>query len=309
MDLNLLIALDALLEENSVLAAAERLHLSPPAVSRTLARIREATGDDILVRSGRTMTPTPYAIAIREEVRELKRMAEALLKPPRKLELNSLERVFTVRCHDVLIDILATALIRIIAEQAPRVGIRFLAEASGDDADLARGHVDLEIGSSEPARPEIEFETLGVDSLVVAMRTKHPLADAPLTAERFAAAEHLAVSRRGRARGPIDDALSAIGLQRHVSATLPTSAAALTVVARTDAIVVVPRTLCAPMCEAFQLLTHSVPLTLPLSPIIMSWHRRHNSDPAHSWIRMQVSNALIGKLKHGPISAIGGDRV
>jgi len=299
MDLNLLIALDALLEENSVLAAAQRLHLSPPAVSRTLGRIREATGDDILVRSGRTMTPTPYALAIREEVRALKRKAEALLKPPRTLELDSLERVFTVRCHDALIDVLAIALIRIVAQQAPKVGIRFLGEASGDDADLARGHVDLEIGSSQPARAEIEFEALGVDSLVAAMRTQHPLADRPLTAKRFAAAEHLAVSRRGRAWGPIDDALTAIGLQRRVSATLPTSAAALTVVARTDAIVVVPRTLCAPMCAVLQLLTRPVPLTLPVSPINMSWHRRHNSDPAHSWIRMQVSNALTGELGQG----------
>ena len=89
VDLNLLIALDALLEENSVAAAADRLHLSPPAMSRTLSRIRRATGDDILVRTGRAMSPTPRALELRDETRELVRRARAVLTPPRTLDLES----------------------------------------------------------------------------------------------------------------------------------------------------------------------------------------------------------------------------
>ena len=110
VDLNLLIALDALLEENSVAAAADRLHLSPPAMSRTLSRIRRATGDDILVRSGRTMTPTPRALELREETRELVRRAAAVLTPPRTLDLDALDRVFTIRSHDALACALAPPL-------------------------------------------------------------------------------------------------------------------------------------------------------------------------------------------------------
>src|ERR1700742_5245731 len=96
VDLNLLIALDALLEENSVAAAADRLHLSPPAMSRTLSRIRRATGDDILVRTGRTMSPTPRALELREETRELVRRATAVLTPVQDPNLDTLERALHI---------------------------------------------------------------------------------------------------------------------------------------------------------------------------------------------------------------------
>src|SRR3954465_11323365 len=103
VDLNLLTALDALLEEGSVAGAAARLRLSAPAMSRTLGRIRRATGDQILVRTGRTMTPTPYAIAIREQVHELLQQVQGVLAPSRELDLTTLERTFTLRWHDSLV--------------------------------------------------------------------------------------------------------------------------------------------------------------------------------------------------------------
>lgn len=111
MDLNLLTALDALLKENSVQAAADRLHLSPPAMSRTLARIRKATGDEILVRTGRTMTPTPRALAIRDEVRAMVDRAGELLTPARTLDLPHLPRTFTIQGHDVLLGELSPCLL------------------------------------------------------------------------------------------------------------------------------------------------------------------------------------------------------
>ena len=132
VDLNLLTALDALLEENSVAAAADRLHLSPPAMSRTLSRIRRATGDDILVRAGRTMIPTPRALELREETRELVRRATVVLTPPRTLDLATLDRVFTIRSHDALAAGLAPPLTSATGAAAPGVQIRLLAEPSAD---------------------------------------------------------------------------------------------------------------------------------------------------------------------------------
>jgi DNA-binding transcriptional LysR family regulator len=111
VDLNLLTALDALLEENSVQAAADRLHLSSPAMSRALTRIRKATGDEILVRTGRTMSPTPRALAIRDEVRATVRRAEDLLSPIRTLDLPSLRRTFTIQGHDALLGELSRRLL------------------------------------------------------------------------------------------------------------------------------------------------------------------------------------------------------
>ena len=132
LDLNLLTVLDALLEEGSVLGAADRLRLSSPAVSRSLGRIRRLTGDDILVRTGRSMTPTPYALAVREQVGELVRQARDVLAPSRELDLAALGRTFTLQCHDALATSLAPPLLSAIAESAPGVRLRFLAESAFD---------------------------------------------------------------------------------------------------------------------------------------------------------------------------------
>ena len=292
VDLNLLLALDALLEENSVAAAAQRLHLSSPAVSRTLSRIRDATGDDILVRNGRTMAPTPYATAIRDEVRAVVQQARALLRPERALDLASLERVFSIRGHDLLLTAVAPELTASAVRKAPNVQIRFLPEGSGESLELARGQVDLELGADHPGSPAILAEKLGTDRLVVALRAGHPLAKGTLTTKRFASATHVTVSRRGRLRGRIDDSLASAGFQRRVVASFATSIAALELVARTDHVAVVPETFCRPLCAALGLVSRPTPFDLPPSDVIVAWHRRYDGDAAHVWLRAEVRDAL-----------------
>ena len=299
VDLNLLVALDALLEENSVAAAAERLHLSPPAMSRTLARIRKATGDDILVRTGRTMTPTPHASALREEARELVLRATAVLTPTRSLDLARLERAFTLRGHDALVTSLAPRLLAATTRAAPKVSIRFLAEPSADVADLARGQTDLEVGAAAPQRPEIAATTVGSDRMVAVMRPDHPLAEGELSPRRFAEAEHVTVSRRGRLSGPIDDALAALGFQRRVCAALPTTGAALDLVARAGVVTVVAEQVCRPAWTGLGLRARTLPFDLPTVPLIVAWHHRFDTDPAHRWLRTEVLAALRDVLEGG----------
>jgi DNA-binding transcriptional LysR family regulator len=297
VDFNLLIALDALLEENSVAAAADRLNLSPPAMSRTLARIRRATGDDILVRTGRTMTPTPRALELREETRELVRRGTAVLTPPRTLDLDILDRAFTIRSHDALASALALPLTAAIAQAAPHVKLRFLAEPAADVSDLARGRTDLEVGATEPSRPEIAADTIGTDQMVAVFRNGHPLSDGELTPERFAAACHVSVSRRGRLRGAIDDALAERGLRRPVIAALPTAAAALDLAARSDLVTAVTERVCRPAWTRLGLRTSPLPFYVPPVPVILSWHHRNDSDPAHAWLRDQIRTALLAILE------------
>jgi len=292
VDLNLLMALDALLEENSVAAAADRMRLSAPAMSRTLARIRRATGDDILVRTGRTMTPTPRALALREETRDLVNRARAVLTPVQTLHLDSLDRTFTLRCHDALGTLLAPALTTTIARDAPNVRIRFLAEPAGDVTDLARGHTDLEVGATRPARPEIAAEVLGSDRVVAVFRAGHPFAEGELTLARFAAAGHVTVSRRGRLHGVLDEVLAAHGLRRRVLAALPTTTAALELVAQTDLVTVAAEQVCRPSLTRFGLGARPVPAELPPVPLILAWHHRYDTDPAHAWLRDQVRTIL-----------------
>ncbi|WP_216893655.1 LysR family transcriptional regulator [Nocardia alni] len=291
MDLNLLTALDALLEENSVQAAAERLHLSAPAMSRTLSRIRRSTGDDILVRTGRTMVPTPRALAIRDEVRELVRRVGDVLSPANTLDLGTLRRTFTIQCHDALVGRLYVALSATAVVDAPGLSLRFLSESAVDTPDLSRGRVDLDVGSAAPSSPQISHEVVGHDELVAVFRESHSLAR-EFTPERFAAADHVIVSRRGRLRDGVDAALAERGLRRRVVAALPSSAIALRAAAQGDVVTVVARDACAPACDELGLRTQPLGLDLPAVPVVLSWHSRYDTDPAHIWLRTHCRDAL-----------------
>jgi DNA-binding transcriptional LysR family regulator len=293
LDLNLLIGLDALLETGSVGAAAERLHLSQPAMSRTLSRIRNATGDLILVRSGRSMLPTPYAIAVQAEVHALVQQARAVLSPRRDLDLATLERTFTLRCHDAVTAALAPELIADVRELAPGVRLRFLAESSVDFSDLHLGHSDFEIGSASPATADFSCEDLGDDVLVIALRADNPLGRGVLSPARYAAAEHITISRRGRLSDPVDTALESLGLVRHVVASAPTSAAGLRIVSTSDTVVAVPASMCAREILARGLITRPLPVDVPPVRIMLSWHRRYDTDVAHGWMCQLIKDALL----------------
>ncbi len=292
LDLNLLPALDALLEEGSVAGAADRLHLSAPAMSRTLSRIRRATGDQIMVRTGRTMTPTPYALAVRAEVHDLVHRSQAVLEPERELDLATLDRTFTVRGHDAVTSAIGPALLNAVQAQAPGVALRLLAEASIDTNELRHGQVDLEVGSTEPELPEISYENIGNDTLVAAMRPGHPLASGELTVARFAAAEQLTVSRRGRLSDPIDQKLADLGVGRRVVASAPTSSAAMFFVAQSDLVVAVPERMCRHTLESLGLVTKALPFGTPKVSLYLAWHQRYDNDKAHVWLRRQVRGAF-----------------
>ncbi|WP_406110108.1 LysR family transcriptional regulator [Kitasatospora purpeofusca] len=292
LDLNLLTALDALLEEGSVAGAAARLHVTAPAMSRSLGRIRKATGDQILVRTGRSMVPTTRALAMRAQVHTLVQQAQQLLSAQQELELASLERVFTVRWHDTLTTACGSALFAAVRRQAPGVRLRLSAEPGTDDTELRRGEVDLESGSGTPSLPDIRHHLVGTDRLTVAVRPGHPLTEGPLTVERYAAAEHLTVSRRGSLRSPIDDALAHRGLERHVAAAGPTAAFALQLALDSDLVVTLPDAVTRTAREHLGLVTLPLPLPLPEVPLYLLWHQRYDDDRAHTWLRNLATDTV-----------------
>ncbi|MEU0437721.1 LysR family transcriptional regulator [Streptomyces sp. NPDC006290] len=298
LDLNLLAALDALLEEGSVTGAAERLHVTAPAMSRSLGRIRRTTGDQILVRTGRTMTPTPYAIAVREQVHDLLQQVRSVLAPSRELDLAILERTFTLRWHDSLVALGGPALLAEVRRQAPGVRLRFIAESSIDTPELRRGEVDLEANANRPTQPEIRADQVAETRQVIVMRQGHPLAHAKaVTAARYAEAEHITISRRGRFDNALDEALARLGLTRRVVATAPTEGAGLEFVRDSDLLVTAPESTTHSAAADLGLVLLPLPFELPPAPVYLSWHQRYDTDPAHVWLRDLARTALAGPTR------------
>ena len=216
-DLNLLVTLDVLLAEGSVARAARRLRLSPSAMSRALARLRETTGDPLLVRAGRGLVATPRAIELRERVSQLVQDGKAVLRPATKLNLKQLVRTFTLRTSDGFVENFGPDLISRVGKDAPGVRLCFVQKPDKDSTPLRDGIVDLETGVvGNTAAPELRVQALFRDRFIGVVRKGHPLSRGEITPSRYAAGRHVYVSRQGRDKGPIDEALSSLGLEREI---------------------------------------------------------------------------------------------
>lgn len=283
-DLNLLITLDVLLAEGSVAAAAKRLRLSPSAMSRALARLRETTGDPLLVRAGRGLVPTPRAVALREQVSRLVQEANAVLRPVQSLDMAQVARTFTLRTSEEFVENFGPALLARIAQDAPGVRLRFINKIDKDSTLLREGSVDLETGVVDPtASPEVLTQALFRDRLVGVVRSGHPLSRGDVSVERYAAGQHVYVSRRGQDRGQIDDALDAQGLTRQINTVVAGFATAIALARDTDLIASVPERYIAHQRQG--LYSFALPLALPTFTVSMLWHPRLDADLAHRWLR------------------------
>ena len=283
-DLNLLITLDALLAEGSVAGAAKRLRLSASAMSRALARLRETTGDPLLVRAGRGLVPTPRALALREHVSRLVLDAQAVLRPAQTLDMARVERIFTLRTSEEFVENFGPALLARIAEDAPGVRLRFVNKTDKDSAWLRDGSVDLETGVVDAnASPELLTQALFRDRLVGVVRSGHPLSQGDISVQRYAEGQHVYVSRRGQDRGQIDDALEAQGLSRQIGTIVTGFATAIALARATDLIASVPERYTAQQREGLH--SFALPLALPTFTVAMLWHPRLDADLGHRWLR------------------------
>ncbi|CAO3439901.1 LysR family transcriptional regulator [Azospirillum endophyticum] len=296
VDLNLLLALDALLTERSVTGAARRLGLSPSAMSRTLARLRRVTGDPLLVQAGRNLVATPYAEQICGRVQALSRDAQAVLQPAAgRLDLASVHRTFTIRAGEGFVEMMAAPVMAAVAGSAPHVRLRFVAKPDKEPEPLRDGRIDLEIGVLGTAAPELLTQLLFRDRLVGVARCGHPiLAAGAVTPERYAACGHVVASRRGEFHGPVDDALAELGLSRSVSLVVPGYPDAMRVVRGSDLVAAVPRTclgnrLTAGHAAGLGLESFELPIRAADFAISAIWHPRMQADPAHRWLRETIA--------------------
>ncbi|MGK2906115.1 MAG: LysR family transcriptional regulator [Desulfuromonadales bacterium] len=294
-DLNLLITLDVLLAEGSVARAAKRLRLSPSAMSRALARLRETTGDPLLVRAGRGLVPTPRALELREQVSQLVQDAESVLRPIEKLNPKQLVRTFTLRTSEGFVENFGPNLIARVSEEAPGVRLHFMSKPSKDSAPLRDGTVDLETGVvGKTTGPEVRAQALFRDRFIGVVRVGHLLSKGEITPSGFATGRHIYVAREGLYKGLIDEVLKPFGLEREIAVIVSGFSAALALARTSDLIASVPERHTGNLRAGM----HSFPLPFSTPEVTVSllWHPRLDADLAHRWLRGCVRDACAERL-------------
>lgn len=283
-DLNLLVTLDVVLAEGSVARAAKRLRLSPSAMSRALARLREATGDPLLVRAGRGLVPSPRALELREQVGRIVHEGEAVLRPAETLDIKKLVRTFTLRTSEGFVETFGPDLIARVGKDAPGVRLRFVPKLDKDSAPMRDGSVDLETGVvGEETGPEVRTQALFRDRFIGVVRKRHALSKGKITPARYAAGQHILVSRRGLEAGPIDEALKRLDLTREIVAIVGGFSSALALARNSDLIASVPERHTGNLRDGMH--SFPLPVAMPEFTVSLLWHPRLDADPAHRWLR------------------------
>lgn len=289
-DLNLLITLDALLSEGNVTRAALRLGLSPSAMSRSLARLRETAGDPLLVRAGRGLVPTPRALELREKASLMVLDAQAVLRPEKTPDLKQLIRTFALRSSEGFAENFGPDLVARVSAQAPNVRLRFVQKLDKDSAQLREGAVDLETGVvGTTMGPEVRAQALFRDRFVGVVQLGHALSKGKITPSRYANGRHIGISRRGLEMRPIDEALSLFGLERDIAVVVGGFSTAVAMARDSDLVASVPERHTGILRAGMH--TFPLPFATPEFTISLLWHPRFHADPAHRWLRGLVVDA------------------
>lgn len=298
--LNLLVSLDALLQEGSVTGAARRVGLSTPAMSHALARIRERLGDPILVRSGRGMLLTPRALALKPQVNRLVTEARRTLEPERTFLPSELSRTFVIHATDYVLTILGGAFDRILRDEAPRVSVRFVPNTP-DDSIMLRDHgSDLAVGIYGELPQEMKTRQLMTDRFVCVVRKGHPATSKRFTLERFVSLPHVQVAPRGKPGGYIDDVLRERGLSRNVARAVPYFLTALQLTAETDYVLTISERIARRFEASLGLTVLEAPVALRPYALSLVWHPRLDADPGQRFVREAFLRAAaqVARTRH-----------
>lgn len=283
LDLNLLKALDALIDEGSVTRAAQRLSLTQPAVSGMLTRLREYFDDPLFVRAQRGMVPTLRALELAGPVKHILEEIARVLTPPQFVPAQA-QLTFTIAATDYALKAVIVPLMRTLKQQAPGIRVAVLpVDNERLGIQFERGNIDLALVTPETTPGDLHGRALYQESYVCVMRKDHPAAGTlPLSLDQFCAQEHILVSSQASFRGATDDALAEIGRTRRVGMSVNSFLVLPEVLRMTDMIAVIPRRLAL---EQTDLLMTETPLPVPGFTKSMAWHERTHRDPAHQWIR------------------------
>lgn len=306
--LELLQDFDALFRERHLTRAAARARRSQPAMSRSLARLRELFGDALFVRTSRGMIPTPRAESMAAQIESVLASARALVTPS-TFDARSLSRAFVIGTSDLVDMHLLASMTSALTREAPGVDLTSVSAASATTEALAEGRVDLWIGPDGSIPSGTRRQYLFDDQFLCAVRRGHPVLASTERRKRktqvhpapaisiaaYAALSHIQVAPRGTPGGPVDTALALLSLRRRVAVRTPSFLAAPWLVSRSDLVLTGPSRLIRALEGPFGLVTFAVPVPVPGFRIFQAWHPRVQEDAAHRWFR-----GLVYREAHNP---------
>ena len=286
-NLNLLVALDALLGERSVAAAAKLTRVTPSAMSHSLAELRELLADPLLVRSGRAMVLTPRAEALGPALRKVLLDAKRLLAGGTTFDPATAERRFVLAAPDFLATLLLPPLLRAIASQAPGIVLEIVPSARRGNAWLLEtGEFDLALGAIVDHSPGIRRMDLCTEGFLCAARKGHPVIRGKLDLAAYVETPHLVITLGDDAAPTwVDQALAKLGQRRRVAVRVRYFMAAPLVIAESDLVLTGPSMLVRYFARLVPLQVLTPPIELPTYPEEAYWHQRFDDDPAHAWLR------------------------
>lgn len=295
LDLNQVALLDALLSTRNVSHSAQMVHLSQPAVSATLARLRDYFDDPLLVPQGRSLVLTPFAKSLAEPVRDLMLRAQALTRRRPEPDASRIERDITIVASDYVQHVLLAPLLRAAATEAP--GLRFEVRSIGGylDDELDQGDVDLVVSLASGVSDRHPSEIVFRDHFCCAVWSGNELVKARLTRSEMLELGHVAVVL-GRGRVPTLDQLAfeGKGLKRRIEVKVPTFSILPAYIVDTNRICTLQRTLADDLCKQWPLRLLRCPVPIPAIEIAVQWHRYQTLDPAITWVRATLKAVAAG---------------
>jgi len=297
IDLNLAVVLRALLDQRSVSRAARQLGLSQSATSHALGRLRVILKDPLFVRTRTGIVPTARATAMADALRTSLAALESTFFAPARFDPRAIERTFRLRPSDYVESLLLPRLLERFAQVAPMVDFSARSVAMDPALALEAGELDVLIQPTGNGDETEAFHSaeLWRDDFVAIARRGHPLTRGRMTLARFASARHALIAPRGQPGGSkLDELLEQRGLRRRIAFATPSFLAAPQVVAATDLVMLVPARIAALMQGQLPLAVLELPLELPGFQMAMFWHDRHDSDPAHAFIRREIAQIGAG---------------
>ncbi len=292
IDLNLLVVFDALLAERSVTRAGARVGLSQPAVSNALARLRNLLEDPLLVRVGSGMQPTPRALELAGPLHHaLDALNRALSSAP-TFDATKSSHVFRLSMAEDLELTLLPRLVERLSATAPGIDVSFIRASRETEDDLRTGRSDLYLGAWFKIPSALHHHLLRHEAFACIARDGHPAIRSRLTLKRFTELGHVLIGPADWPGDVIDTALSDQGFGRRVVCRVANAAVAPLVVARSDLIAVLPRTLAATFAEVLPLKVYVPPLDTSGFAVHMVWHPRAHALAPHRWLRQTIMDLV-----------------